>query len=140
MSMLRRVALVAALPMCFACIRSAGGSGPGTDLNLLTRAQIREVGVTTAYEVVDRLKPLWLTVRGGPRSFGLETEIVVFQDDMYLGGTDALRRIGIDGIYTIRYLDGATASATLPGMQSRHVDGAIIVSMHPPDPGDTSSF
>ena len=135
MYMFRRIVLVAILPMCFACIRAAdGGGAPATDLNLLTREQIREVDVTTAYDVVDRLRPRWLTVRGGSRSFRLETEIVVFQDEMFLGNTDTLRRIGIDGIFTIRYLDGATASATLPGMSSRHVAGAIVVSMRPPEP------
>lgn len=125
--------LVVVVPLCFGCVKRAGGGGPNTDLELITREQIRELDVRTAYDAVERLRPRWLTVRGGPRSFRLETEIVVFQDEMYLGGTDALRNIGIDGIYTIRHLDGATASATLPGMQSRHVDGAIVISMRPPE-------
>jgi len=139
MSVLRRVVLAAALPGCFACAHgSASEDGPQTDRNLITREQIAEVDVRNAYDVVDRLQPRWLTVRGGPRSFGMETEIVVFQDNMYLGGPDVLRTMGAEGIYTIRYLDGSTASNTLPGIQGRHIAGAIIVSYRPPDPGGSS--
>jgi len=89
--------------------------------------------VRNAYEAVERLRPRWLTVRSGPRSFNVETEVVVFQGMMLLGNQDVLERIGIDGIYEIRYLDGATASASLPGLGGRHVDGAIIIYMSPPE-------
>jgi len=41
--------------------------------------------------------------------------------------------MGIEGIYEIRYLDGATAKATLPGLGDRHVQGAIVVHLSPPD-------
>ena len=37
-----------------------------------------------------------------------------------------------EGVYEIRYLDGATAKATLPGLGDRHVQGAIVVHMSPP--------
>ena len=130
---LRRIVFAAALPACFACAHGAGrgGSARGIDLNIITREQIRELDVRTAYDVVERLRPRWLTVRGGPRSFQTETEVVVFQDEAYLGNQDVLLRMGTEGIYSIRYLDGTTASATLPGMSSRHVAGAIIISMRP---------
>ena len=141
MSMLRRILIAALLPACFACIQRSGGVGaPGTDTNVITREQIYEVDVTNAHTLIERLRPRWLTVRGGPRSFRLETEVVVFQDDMLLGGTDVLRSLGVEGIYRITYLDGATASATLPGMSSRHVAGAIVISMRSPEPGATAGI
>jgi hypothetical protein len=40
--------------------------------------------------------------------------------------------MGVEGVYEIRYLDGATAQATLAGIQDRHVQGAIVVYMRPP--------
>ncbi len=131
--MLNRVhyLLVAALVACASGSSQGGGPNPGS--NVLTRAELDEAGVSNAYQAVERLRPRWLTVRSGPRSFNVETEVVVFQDRMLLGNADALERIGIDGIYEIRYMDGATASASLPGLGGRHVDGAIIIYMSPPE-------
>jgi hypothetical protein len=99
---------------------------------VLTRAELQEAGVRNAYEAVERLRPRWLWVRSGMRSFELDTEVVVFQEQLLLGNQEALQRIGIDGIYEIRYLDGATAKATLPGLGNRHVQGAIVIYMSPP--------
>jgi hypothetical protein len=128
-------ALVAALPALLACASGSSLNGaPRPRTDLLTRAELRETGATNAYEAVQRLRPRWLVVRSGPRSFSLETEVVVFQDEVFLGNQEALQRMGIEGIYEIRYLDGATAKATLPGIGSRHVQGAIIVHLSPPPP------
>jgi hypothetical protein len=128
-------ALAAALPIFLAC---AAGPRPDEAVrprsDVLTRAELRETGATNAYEAVQRLRPRWLVVRSGMRSFSLETEVVVFQDQVFLGNQEALQRIGVEGIYELRYLDGVTAKATLSGIGSRHVQGAIIVHMSaPPD-------
>jgi hypothetical protein len=80
---------------------------------------------------VQRLRPRWLVVRS-MRSFSVETVVAVFQDNLYLGNPDELRRIGVDGIYSIEYIDGATAQATLPGLRDLHIEGAIVVHMAPP--------
>jgi len=128
-----RYTLAAALPVLVAC-----GSGtsrvesPRPRSNVIAREELRSAGVRNAYEAVQRLRPRWLVVRSGPRSFSLETEVVVFQDQMFLGNQEALERIGIDGIYEMRYLDGATAKARLPGIGGRHVQGAIVVYLSPP--------
>lgn len=130
-----RHALAAALPVLMACASaSPAGEAPRPRTNVLTRDELRETGARNAYEAVQRLRPRWLVVRSGARSFSLETEVVVFQDQLFLGNQDALVRIGIEGIYEIRYLDGATAKAKLPGIGSRHVQGAIIVYLSPPPP------
>jgi hypothetical protein len=135
--MLNRVQylLAAALPMLVACASSSseseGEAAPSPYSNVITRAELQDVGVRNAYEAVERLRPRWLTVRG-MRSFNVETEIVVFQDRMFMGGLDMLRTIGIEGIYELRYLDGPTASASLPGLGGRHVEGAIVIYMSPP--------
>jgi len=130
-----RCTLVATLPLLLAC--GASGSPPGEAprprTDVLTRAELSEVGATDAYDAVRRLRPRWLLVRS-MRSFSIETEVVVFQGQLFLGNQDALRRIGIDGIYEMRYLDGATAQATLPGLADRHVQGAIVIHMSPPPP------
>jgi hypothetical protein len=133
-----RYAFAAAVPVVLAC-----ASGPPLDealrprSDVVTRAELRETGATNAYEAIQRLRPRWLVVRSGTRSFSMETmgtEVVVFQDQLLLGNQDALRRMGIEGIYAIRYLDGSTAKATLPRLGDRRVQGAIVVYLSPPPP------
>jgi hypothetical protein len=134
-TMFRRTvhALVATLPLLAACASSSPRSmtaRPRTDI--ITREEIDQVGARNAYEAVERLRPRWLVVRSGMRSFSMETEVVVFHDQLFLGNQNALRAFGIDGIYEIRYVDGPTAKATLPGLGDRHVQGAIVIHMSPP--------
>jgi hypothetical protein len=130
------VVFAAAVAAC-----SSGSAQRGTmspiNYNLLTRSELRDAGVRNAYEAVERLRPRWLMVRS-MRSFSTETEVVVFQGTLLLGNQDALERIGIDGIYQIRYIDGPTAQATLPGINDRHVQGAIVVDMSPPPDGGSA--
>jgi hypothetical protein len=127
--------LAAALGVVVACASSGGEGTLSADSRLINRAQLdqlKEQGIRNLYEAIERVQPRWLVVRSGLRSFSTETEIVVFQDQSLLGNQDALRRMGVEGVYEIRYLDGATAQATLAGIQDRHVQGAIVVYMRPP--------
>lgn len=113
------------------CASTAGSSADGRRSDLLTRDEILGAEVTNLYDVVQRLRPRWLSVRG-TRSLNMETAIVVFQNDMHLGPAAALRELSPDLAYEISYIDGARASATLPGITSgQHVEGAIIVRTGP---------
>lgn len=105
---------------------TADPSRSRVDPNRITRAEIVEVDVADLYEVVQRLRPRWLEVRGS-RSFGGETEVVVYQGQSFLGGPEVLRQFDPAAAESLRYLDGPTASASLPGLGSRHVEGAIII-------------
>lgn len=128
-----RTLLVAflAVAMTWGCASTKAGKA-GTNPDRLTRDEIMAAGATNLFEVVSRLRPQWLTVRT-TRSFNLETGIVVFQNDMLLGGPEALRQLGPELAYELRWLDGVRASSTLPGISSgRHVEGAIIVNTRPP--------
>lgn len=127
--------LFAALPLLVACASgSSRRDAPRPRTDVITHEELERSELRNAYEAVQRLRPRWLQVRSGMRSFALETEVVVFQDQLFLGNQEALQRIGLDGIYEIRYLDGATAKATLPGLGSRHVQGAIVIHMSPQGP------
>jgi hypothetical protein len=100
--------------------------------DVIDREAIMGAAATNLFEVVSRLRPQWLNVRT-TRSFNLETEIVVYQNDMYLGGPDALKQIGPELAYEIRWMDGVRATSELPALSSgRHIWGAIIVSTRPP--------
>lgn len=127
-----RVALPFALAALLAVggCASAGGGSPQNP-NLLTRDEIAAVNVSNLYDAVQRLRPRWLTSRG-PRSLsGLSTDIVVFQDQSMLGDIEVLRQLAPDLAVQIRYLDGSTATASLPGLGSRHVEGAIVIQTRP---------
>lgn len=125
--------LILLLPIAWALSGCASTkTGPeGTDPNLLTREQIMGAGATNLYDVVNHLRPRWLQVRS-TRSFNMETEIVVLQNDMVLGGPDALKQMTPELAYEMRYLDGTRAAATIPGLMSgRHIEGAIIIYTRP---------
>lgn len=127
--------LAVVLPVVAAsCSKSTSESSGGTlhpSTGPISQTELQQSGARDAYDAVQRLRPRWLVVRS-MRSFSIQTVVVVFQDNLYLGNQDELRRIGTDGIYSIEYIDGATAQATLPGLRDIHVEGAIRVHMAPP--------
>lgn len=135
MSMRNRMVMMAVLPAFVACASQSGSSSrPGPFSNTISREELQNAQVRNAYEAVLQLRPRWLQVRS--QSISLATEVVVFQDRIFLGNPpDALERIGVDGIYSIEYVDGPTAQATLPQIRDRHVEGAIVVHMSPPTDG-----
>ncbi len=132
MTHVRKSALLLAAVLALAtaaCASAAGGKGSRQDL--LTREQIMSVDAQNLYQVVARLRPRWLNVRS-EQSFGLQTQVVVYQGQTYVGEAQTLDQFSPDMAYQLRYVDGTTASSTLPGLGSRHVAGAIIIDTRPP--------
>lgn len=125
------VALTALLTLA-GCASTGGTTGEGNRSDLLTREQILEVEASNLYTVIQRLRPRWLNVRSVRSMGGMETQIVVMQNDMYLGNADHLRQMSPELAYEIQYMDGARAAATLPGITSgQHVEAAIIIRTRP---------
>lgn len=110
----------------------SGGSGGRSDV--ITREEIMSAeGVRNMYELVQRLRPRWVTVRSQDRSFGMTTEIGVFQGQTYLGDVETLRQMGHTMAYELRWMDGPTAMSSLPGLGGgKHLSGAIIIVTAPP--------
>jgi hypothetical protein len=108
-------------------------SGEASRQEVLTREEIMGVqGAQNLYDVVQRLRPRWLTVRAAQRSMYTQTGIVVYQNQSYQGDLETLRQFHPEAAYELRFLDGPTASASLPGLPGSHVAGAIIISTTPP--------
>jgi hypothetical protein len=128
------LALVAAVPS--ACTPPAS-SGPSPSLSdgevreargrsdVITQEQMAELSSLNLYQLIERLRPQWL--RRSARSLSGADEVVVFQDASYLGGPEVLRQLHPGLARRLRYLDAATASATLAGLGSRKVLGAIVI-------------
>lgn len=131
---MRRAVLVLTLlipAISLGCASTGGGSGSKERSDLLTREQILGAEATNLYDVVRRLRPRWINVRAN-RSFEMDTEVVVIQNDVYLGPAEILKEISPESAYELRYLEGTRAATAIPGlMNDRHVEGAIIISTRP---------
>ena len=115
-----------------AACASAGAGGAtqpasSTDPDLLTQTEIEGAGVGNLYDVVSRLRPRWLSARGGSNFQGGGGGIVVYQNQTRLGGPEVLRQINAGMAVRMRFLEGNVASNTLPGLSSTSVYGAIVI-------------
>jgi hypothetical protein len=109
-----------------ACSGSAARTPVVADQDTIGEEEIRASTARNAYELVEKQRPRWL--RPGPeRSLRLETVILVYQDNVHLGGTEALHNLPLQLIRSMHVLDSAQAG-TLPGLGSQHVYRVIVVS------------
>lgn len=115
-----------------ACATTRSGGTTTTRSDRLTLEEIQGAqGAQNLYEVVQRLRPRWLNVRAAERSFTMQAEIAVYQGQTYVGNVESLRQMGTSMAREMRYLDGPTATATLPGLGTgRHVAGAIVLTLN----------
>lgn len=118
------VALVVAPSLLTGCA-SSGGAANRQRQTLITREEITATSAVNAHELIQRLRPRWLQSRARI-SINTPSSIVVYQDDMNLGGIEALYRIPTEIVMAVRLLSAAEAG-TLPGIGSQHVEHAIIV-------------
>lgn len=110
-----------------ACASSGSEGSSGRDMNVLLPEEIGEAPVSNLYDAVSQLRPRWLQVRTVTSLAGGQADIAVFQGRSYLGSSDALRQMGIEGVARLRYLDGPLANAQLRTPQGVPMPGAIVV-------------
>ena len=106
-----------------ACASSGTARASRPDADLITRAEIDEAGPSSAYDLIQKLRPTWLRKRGNT-SFTQETDLVVYLDGVRMGNRDALRNISTNAIQSIEYLDSRRATNRFG---SGHVAGAILI-------------
>lgn len=97
----------------------------------LSGAEVRAQSVGNLYELVERLRPLWLRSGGARlRSARLRSEIMVVLNQAYFGPALSLRDLTPEHVRSIEYMDGSLAAArfSYPGVQP-HIVGAIVVEM-----------
>ena len=105
-------------------------AAPKTDPDLITTSEIDSQTFRDAYDIVQRLRPTWFTRKSGSSSarrmgtYG--SGLVVYLDNSRMGGVDALRQLNTSAIGSLRFMDAATATATLPGLGSSVIAGAIV--------------
>jgi hypothetical protein len=86
--------------------------------------EVRASNAANAFELIQTARPGWLRKHGAV-SFRMDGDVLVYLDDVRLGGLDALRSQPISGIDSIRFLDAPTASARF-GLSHPH--GAIQIA------------
>jgi hypothetical protein len=99
-------------------------TGPQRDRDILTPEDFATGDFSNAYDVVRALRSQWLRTRGID-SFRSPTEVLVYWDDVRIGGVEELKRINLTTVAYIRYFDGLAASARW-GLD--HAQGVIFVS------------
>lgn len=128
------LALAAALLLPPACTpagtgwREPRGAAPAS--SVITREELQSVRAGNLYDVVQRLRPGWLSTRGIQNFSGRTGMIVVYQDHQRMGELGALRELTPDNVVGLRYLD-ATTAAMLPGIRPREIVGGAIVVLTP---------
>jgi len=83
---------------------SAGESGPRRNPNLITSEEFTQIGdVDTVFDAIRRLRPNWLTGRGGSNAR-------VFVDGLDMGDTGVLRRYRVSAIRECRFISPSDAT------------------------------
>jgi hypothetical protein len=114
--------LVAATLLLTACAAGQPGTSR-TNPNTISRAEIDQAGPSSAYDLVQKLRPIWLRKRG-PTSFTQEGDVVVYLDGTRMGFRDELRRLHTENLESVEYLDARRATNRFG---SGHVQGAILL-------------
>ena len=98
--------------------------------DLITATEIDSQSFRDAYDVVQKLRPSWFTRKtGGSSARRIGTAgsgLVVYLDNARMGGIEALRQLNTSAIESLQFMDAAVATATLPGLGSSVIAGAIV--------------
>ena len=115
--------LVAAVAGC-ASTSSTSRRSASRDTRVLTAEEIRQSSAANMYEVIRSYRPEWL-IKRGQTSINLEGDIVVYVDNVALGGPESLRTIDVHSVQSARFM---TASEAQMRYGVGHMHGAIVVT------------
>jgi hypothetical protein len=116
-------AVLALAAACAAPTPVVTEGAPRADRNVLTAEQIQANTYQNAYDVVEALRTNWLRPRGTD-SFTSPSVVIVYLDNVKLGGVETLRGIQLTNIQAIRHFDASAANAR---WGIGHASGAIQV-------------
>lgn len=120
---MRAISLFGVLILLAGCASATGRSAGTSDV--IGPEELNTVRVATAYEVVERLRPVFLRGRGQTTLAGDPQYPVVYVDGMRQGGPEALRRVPSQDVNMIRYVSARDATTRYG---TGHSAGAIEVT------------
>lgn len=130
-----RVVVVAALlgPAAgCASAKHSADTAPRSDRNVLTSEQLQGQTYQNAYEAIQALRSTWLKPRGSD-SFNTPSVVVVYLDNVKLGGVETLQSLQLSTVQSIRHYDASAAHAR---WGVGHASGAIqVITVAPPAGG-----
>jgi hypothetical protein len=108
----RALAVAAILSLSAGCApkASTNASAQRSDRNVLMPDQFRSQSYSNAYEAIEALRLNWLKPRGSD-SFNTPSVVMVYLDNVKLGGVEALRGLQLSTILSIRHYDASQANA-----------------------------
>jgi hypothetical protein len=107
-----------------ACASSQGSRTSGRrDARILTAEEIRASSSSNLYDVIRSYRPEWL-IKRGQTSINLEGDIVVYVDNVALGGPESLKSIDAHSVQSARFMSASEAQMRY-GVG--HMHGAIVV-------------
>ena len=125
------VALFGVAVVCSGCKSSAPASASTTsptaqtqrrDPRVITRAEIEQATwATSAFDLVQRLRPSFLRISGPTNPSGAPQTPVVRLNEQELGDHGALRSIQLGSVQEIRYYTASEATARFGGIRGRPV-------------------
>jgi hypothetical protein len=133
--LLKTLTALAIIGVTLGCSASSGAtpktsSKPRVDPDLISTAEIDSQTFRDAYDVVQKLRPTWFSRKtGGSSARRMGTSgsgLVVYMDNARMGGVEALRQLNTAAIESLRFMDASIATATLPGLGSSVIAGAIV--------------
>ena len=122
----RLVALVLLLVFTAACASTSTPTRRTTgrrDARQLHAEEIKTSSASNLYDAIRSQRPEWL-IKRGQTSINLEGDIVVYVDNVALGGPESLKSIDVQSVQTVRFLNASEAQMRF-GVG--HMHGAIVV-------------
>ena len=125
MRLSRLAGLTLLLLVTAACASSTqGGRTSGRrDARVLGAEEIKASSASNMYDVIRSHRPEWL-IKRGQTSINLEGDIVVYVDNVALGGPESLKSIDVQSVQSARFLNASEAQMRY-GVG--HMHGAIVV-------------
>ena len=128
--MASRFACVALLLTLCAC--ATGGSSEARagrqsrDMTVLTRDELMQEPGGTLYDQIRRTRPNWLRTRGASSLTLPDVGVVVYQENVRLGGVSSLRDFTVETVERVEFLSGPEATSRF-GLD--HPPGAIVMTL-----------
>ena len=121
----RLATLALLLLVTAACASSTQGARPSSrrDARILSAEEIKASSASNMYDVIRSHRPEWL-IKRGQTSINLEGDIVVYVDNVALGGPESLKSIDVQSVQSARFLNASEAQMRY-GVG--HMHGAIVV-------------
>lgn len=120
---MKKLASTLAVTLALAACAAGAPSGSSFNSERISRAEIDAEGPSSAFDLIQKVRPVWLRWRGST-SFTQETDVQVYLDGTRMGGREALRDIATQDVDTMEHLDARRATARFG---SGHVNGAILI-------------